>query len=190
MVSCQQSCCLSSQLVHLLLLLFSAQLIFSLIATGIFHGTCCTGRMLLCTSRCSSPGRQSSLSKTSAHSSNIFFLESRSPFVFLFVILMPCISSYPWSLFTFRVTKLSAGLANAKTGIWSLLDSLHILYQLRHMVSWLIHHSLAISIYFLKVWDSHLGAVYRRLNVNLNCIMHHCQFYIPRYIYCFLSSSV
>ena len=108
--------------------------------------------MLLCTSRCSSPGRQSSVSKTSTHSSNIFFLKSRSPVIFLFVIFMPCIFSYPWSLFTFRVTKRSARLANAKTGICSLLDSLHISYPLRHMVSWLIHHSFAISIYFLKVW--------------------------------------
>ena len=55
------------------------------IATGIFRGTCCADVMLLSTSRCSYPGKQPSVSK-SPYFSNIFFLESRSPFVFLFVI--------------------------------------------------------------------------------------------------------
>ena len=90
----------------------------------------------------------------SPYSSNVFFFESRSPFVFLFVIFM----SYIWSLFTFWVTKFSAILADAdirgsffvsalETVIWFLLDSLHIFYQLLHMVSWLIHHIFAVSIW-------------------------------------------
>ena len=127
MVSWWQPCWLSSQLVHLLLVHFGSFICYyfcsinlsiffiisSFIATGIFHATCCTCCMLLCTSRCSSPGRHSSVSKTSPYSSNIFFLESRSPFVFLFGIFMQCMSSFTCSLLTFRVTKFSARLADA-----------------------------------------------------------------------------
>ena len=108
----------------------------------------CTGCMFLSTSRCSSQERQPGVSKTSPYSSNIFIFESRPPYVFLFVIFMSCISSFTWSLFTLFVTRFSARLADAdirkdpllylplETVMWSLLDldSLHILYQLRHNV--------------------------------------------------------
>ena len=53
------------------------------------------------------------------------------------------------------------------------------------MLSWLICYTFAAWTYFLEIWDSHLGAVYRRVNVKLHCMMHHCQFDIPRHIYCF-----
>ena len=82
-------------------------IISAFIATGIFCGTCCTGRVPLSTSRCSSPGRQPDISKTSPYSSNIFLFESRSQFFFLLVIFMSRISSFTWSLFMFRVTKFS-----------------------------------------------------------------------------------
>ena len=92
-------------------------IIFSFIATGIFRDTCCTCRTLSSTCRCSSPGRQPSVSKTSAYSSNIFFLESRSLFVFIFIIfILSCISPFTWSLLTFRVTKFSARHANTDIG--------------------------------------------------------------------------
>ena len=92
--------------------------------------------------------------------------------------------------FTFRVAKIKDRPADAnirgsflylpfETVIWSLLDSLHILYQLHHMVSSLIHHMFAVSIDFIKLWDSYLGPVYRRVNVKLHCMMHHFQFHIP-----------
>ena len=68
------------------------------------------------------------------------------PTCFSFVIFKSYISSFTWLLFTFRVTKFSARFADAhirgsffvstlETLIWSLVDSLHILYQLRYMVS-------------------------------------------------------
>ena len=82
---------------------------------------------------------------------------------------MSSIFSCTCSLFTFRVTEISARLADVdirksflylppETVIWSLLDSIQNLHQLRHMVAWLILHEFAVSIYFFKVWDSHLRA--------------------------------
>ena len=55
---------------------------------------------------------------------------------------MSCISSFTWSLFTFKVAKFSARLADDDieesffvSTNRSLLDSPHILHQLRYMLS-------------------------------------------------------
>ena len=176
-------------------------IISSFIATDIFRSTYCAGCTLLSSSRSSPPGSPQNVSKTCPYASNIFVFESRLPFVFLVIVFISWISSFTQSLFTFRAAKIKASPADAnirgsflylpfETVIWSLLDSLHILYQLHHMVSSLIHHMFVVSIDFIKLWDSYLGPVYRRVNVKLHCMMHHFQFHIPWHVYCFWFSSV
>ena len=120
MVSWWKPCCISSKLVHLLLLLFSAELICqfsffisSFIATGIVRGTCCSGCILFSTSGCSFPETKPNVSKASPYFFNFSLFESRSAFAFLFVVFMSCISSFTQSLFTFRLTKFSARLDDA-----------------------------------------------------------------------------
>ena len=70
-----------------------------------------------------------------------------------------------------------------ETVIWSLLDSVHILCQLCDKVWWLIHHTFAVSIFILEVWDSHLGAVYKRVNMKLPLSIWHLRICLLLFVF-------
>ena len=145
--------------------------------------------MHLSTSTCSFQG---SVSKMSPYTFNSFPLKV-DPYLSFFLLSLRHVSRLLFG-HCLHLGWLNSLLKSLNPEIWGcffvstawncnvmlpLIESVHILYQLFHIVSWLIHHTFAVLIYFLEVWKSHLWALYRRVNVKLHCMTHHCQFNIP-----------
>ena len=112
------NCCLSSRLAHLLLLLISAQLIcqfYSLFSPSLQLVSSMTHVLVvyfyLLLDVAFQEGNQ--VCQRHLHILPIFSSWKVDLHLFFLVIFMPCISSFTWSLFTFRVTKFSARLADA-----------------------------------------------------------------------------